>query len=120
MKIAIAGKGGVDVSFQKKLSNGLGGVIWFMKNYPYTCMEQKTSRAVALRDEALWKSVIAELPSHLDGDGTNHRIDVDHPDPGRNYSPRDGLAEIATYDVPTSPEVEAGNRLRTRVLEVLP
>ena len=41
-------------------------------------------------------------------------------DPGRNYSPRDGLAEIATYDVPTSPEVEAGNRLRTRVLEVLP
>jgi predicted nicotinamide N-methyase len=41
-------------------------------------------------------------------------------DPGRNYSPRDGLAEIACYDVPTSSEVEAGDRLRTRVLEVLP
>ncbi len=68
-KDAIAGKGGVNVSFRKKLSNGLGGVIWFMKHYPYTCMEQKTSRAVALRDEALWKNVIAELPAHLDGDG---------------------------------------------------
>ena len=68
-KDAIAGKGGVNVSFRKKLSNGLGGVIWFMKNYPYTCMEQKMSRAIALRDESLWKSVIAELPSHLDGDG---------------------------------------------------
>jgi hypothetical protein len=68
-KDAIPGKGGVNVAFRKKLSNGLGGVTWFMKNYPYTCMEQKTSRAVALRDESLWKQVIAELPAHLDGDG---------------------------------------------------
>jgi uncharacterized protein YfaS (alpha-2-macroglobulin family) len=68
-KDALPGKGGVNVSFRKKLSNGMGGVIWFMKHYPYTCMEQKTSRAVALRDEALWKTVIAELPAHLDGDG---------------------------------------------------
>jgi hypothetical protein len=68
-KDAIAGKGGVNVSFRKKLSNGLGGVTWYMKNYPYSCMEQKTSRAIALRDEALWKTVIAELPSHLDSDG---------------------------------------------------
>ena len=32
-------------------------------------MEQKISRAIALRDEALWKTVIAMLPSHLDSDG---------------------------------------------------
>ncbi len=68
-KDAMPGKGGVNVSFRKKLSNGLGGVTWYMKNYPYTCMEQKTSRAIALRDEALWKAVIAELPAHLDSDG---------------------------------------------------
>ena len=29
----------------------------------------KISRAIALRDEALWKTVIAGLPSHLDSDG---------------------------------------------------
>ncbi|TAL25990.1 MAG: alpha-2-macroglobulin [Nitrospirae bacterium] len=68
-KDAITGKGGVNISLRPKLSNGLGGVIWFMKRYPYTCMEQKVSRAVALRDEVLWKAVVAELPSYLDGDG---------------------------------------------------
>ena len=40
-KDAVPGKGGVNVSFRKKLSNGMGGVTWYMKNYPYTCMEQK-------------------------------------------------------------------------------
>jgi uncharacterized protein YfaS (alpha-2-macroglobulin family) len=68
-KDAVAGKGGVNVSFRKKLSNGLDGVTWYMKNYPYTCMEQKVSRAIALRDESLWKGVVAELPAHLDSDG---------------------------------------------------
>lgn len=68
-KDAVPGKGGVNVSFRKKLSNGLGGVTWYMKNYPYTCMEQKTSRAIVLRDEALWKAVLAELPAHLDSEG---------------------------------------------------
>lgn len=68
-KDAISGKGGINLSFKPKLSNGLGGVIWYMKRYPYTCLEQKVSRAVALRDETLWKAVIAELPSHLDSDG---------------------------------------------------
>ena len=68
-KDALPGKGGVDVSFRKRVSNGLDGVTRYMKNYPYTCMEQKTSRAVALRDAALWKGVMAELPAHLDADG---------------------------------------------------
>jgi len=41
-------------------------------------------------------------------------------DPGRIYSPASGLADIASYDVPVSPEIEKGRLLRTRVLEVLP
>ena len=41
-------------------------------------------------------------------------------DPGRIYSPRTGLAELGVYEVPTSPEIESGPSLRTRVLEVLP
>ena len=66
---APSAKGGINVSLKSKLSNGLGGVSHFMKNYPYTCMEQKVSRAVALRDEELWKKNMAELPTHLDSDG---------------------------------------------------
>ncbi len=66
---AIRSKGGVNISFRSKLSEGLGGVVHYMRQYPYTCMEQKLSRAIALRDVELWKSVIAELPSHLDSEG---------------------------------------------------
>ena len=32
-------------------------------------MEQKVSKAVSLRDEEMWKQVMAELPSYLDEDG---------------------------------------------------
>ncbi|HTF99012.1 MAG TPA: MG2 domain-containing protein [Nitrospirota bacterium] len=66
---ALAGKGGINVAFRSKLSNGLGGVTWYMSQYPYTCMEQRTSKAIALRDETMWKKVVADLPAHLDGDG---------------------------------------------------
>jgi predicted nicotinamide N-methyase len=40
-------------------------------------------------------------------------------DPGRNYSP-EGLVVRATYDVPTSPEIEHSDLMRARVLEVVP
>ena len=66
---ALSGKGGINISLRPRLSDGLGGVLRFMKHYPYTCMEQKVSRAVALRDETLWKNIVSELPSHLDSDG---------------------------------------------------
>ena len=68
-KDSVPGKGGITVALNSKIASGLGGVIWYMRQYPYTCMEQKTSRAVALRDEELWKKVVAELPAHLDNDG---------------------------------------------------
>jgi predicted nicotinamide N-methyase len=37
-------------------------------------------------------------------------------DPGRQYSPREGFAPIAAYDVPAPADVEAAPVLRTRVL----
>jgi uncharacterized protein YfaS (alpha-2-macroglobulin family) len=66
---AVPGKGGLNVSFRARLSEGTGAIRTFMAQYPYTCLEQKVSQAVALRDETLWKSVMAALPSYLDGDG---------------------------------------------------
>ncbi len=68
-KDALAGRGGVRTTFKPKLSQGLDGVTEYMKKYPYTCMEQKVSRAVALRDEALWKETMSRLPAHLDSEG---------------------------------------------------
>jgi alpha-2-macroglobulin len=66
---ALPGKGGVKVTFRPRISEGLSGVTDYMRKYPYTCMEQKISVAVALRDESLWKGAMAELPSYLDSDG---------------------------------------------------
>jgi uncharacterized protein YfaS (alpha-2-macroglobulin family) len=40
-----------------------------MRRYPYSCLEQQVSRAVALRDEKLWQQVGSTLPSYVDADG---------------------------------------------------
>jgi len=66
---AIPGKGGVRTTFTAQLAGSLPGVREYMAQYPYTCFEQRTSKAVALGDEKLWEGVAATLPAHLDGDG---------------------------------------------------
>jgi uncharacterized protein YfaS (alpha-2-macroglobulin family) len=40
-----------------------------MGRYPYTCLEQLVSQAVALRERKRWDAVMASLPSYLDRDG---------------------------------------------------
>jgi len=66
---AVKGRGGVNVALRPKLADGLGGVVQFMKSYPYSCMEQSVSRAISLKDDALWKQVVTKLPAHLDANG---------------------------------------------------
>lgn len=66
---ALTGKGGLKISLQPRLADSLDGVAWHMRNYPYTCLEQKVSRAVALRDSSMWDQLVATMPSYLDGDG---------------------------------------------------
>ncbi len=68
-KDAVPGRGSVRVNFRPKIADGLSGVVDYMKRYPYTCMEQMISVAVALRDENLWKRRMTALPNYLDGDG---------------------------------------------------
>ncbi|MCX5907942.1 MAG: hypothetical protein NTY64_12350 [Deltaproteobacteria bacterium] len=66
---ALPRQGGVKVTLRPKITEGLSGVSDYMKRYPYSCLEQKTSIAIALRDKNLWQDIISELPSHLDADG---------------------------------------------------
>ncbi len=40
-------------------------------------------------------------------------------DPGRLYSPQQGMRDLAAYDVPTTREIESRSVMRTWVLEVL-
>ena len=66
---AIAGRGGINVTLAPSITGGLEGVKRYMLQYPYTCMEQRVSIAIALKSDALWKTVVNDLPSYLDSDG---------------------------------------------------
>lgn len=66
---ALPGQGGIEISLHPRLGHSLNGVRDYMRHYPYTCLEQKISQAVALQNEALWEALISILPAHLDPDG---------------------------------------------------
>ncbi len=66
---AVPGRGGIRVALSPKLADDLPGVREYMNLYTYTCLEQRASRAIALRDKALWGRTMDELPSFLDRDG---------------------------------------------------
>jgi uncharacterized protein YfaS (alpha-2-macroglobulin family) len=65
----VKGRGGVNVVLRPRLTEGLGGLVHYMKNYPYSCMEQMVSRAISLKDDPLWNKIVKILPSYLDGNG---------------------------------------------------
>ncbi|SAK87037.1 Alpha-2-macroglobulin-like protein [Caballeronia temeraria] len=62
-------RGGIAVSLQPKLADGLPGVRRWFERYPYNCLEQQTSRALGLMDAAQWQGVLAKMPTYLDRDG---------------------------------------------------
>jgi alpha-2-macroglobulin len=66
---AIPGRGGINVMLRPKLAGSLEGVREYMARYPYACLEQRISKAVALRSESIWNAEMARLPLYLDGDG---------------------------------------------------
>jgi uncharacterized protein YfaS (alpha-2-macroglobulin family) len=68
-KGAVPGRGHVDVTLRPRLASGLSGVLEYMSRYHYTCLEQNVSRAVALRNAAMWSTWMDNLPTYMDRDG---------------------------------------------------
>lgn len=66
---ALPGKGGIRLLLQESLIGSLDGVRAYMGQYPFTCLEQRVSKAVVMRDAESWNKVMASLPGHLDQDG---------------------------------------------------
>lgn len=62
-------RGGLKLGLQPKLADGLPAIRDWFQNYPFACLEQKTSKAIGLRDAKLWQSVAAQVPTYLDADG---------------------------------------------------
>ena len=66
---ALLDRGGVQLLVRPSLVEGMVALRDWMRRYPYSCLEQQISRAVALRDQGQWQQIAAILPSHLDSDG---------------------------------------------------
>lgn len=62
-------RGGLEVSIQSSLADGLPGVRKWFEAYPYTCLEQLSSKAIGLRSNEQWQAIMRRLPSYLDVDG---------------------------------------------------
>lgn len=62
-------RGGMSVRVQSSLAGGLPGVMDWFDAYPYTCLEQLSSRSMGRRNQADWDALMQRLPSYLDEDG---------------------------------------------------
>jgi uncharacterized protein YfaS (alpha-2-macroglobulin family) len=66
---ALPGKGGVEVTLADRLTTPPPGLLRYFQEYPYSCLEQKTSIAVGLHDEKRWREMIGTLPALQDERG---------------------------------------------------
>lgn len=62
-------RGGLQIGLQPRLSTALPGIRRYFQTYPYSCLEQQGSKALALHDRAAWSALMAQLPGYQDGDG---------------------------------------------------
>ncbi|MBF0626693.1 MAG: alpha-2-macroglobulin [Magnetococcales bacterium] len=66
---ALPNRGGIRLVVQDRLTWDLAGVREYMAAYPYSCLEQRLSKAIATQDAESWERLSAALPTYLDGDG---------------------------------------------------
>jgi uncharacterized protein YfaS (alpha-2-macroglobulin family) len=67
---AETGRGGLELSFSAGPGlDMLQGTRIFFQEYPYTCLEQRVSSAIALENRKAWEQIVKELDSYMDQDG---------------------------------------------------
>ena len=66
---SIAGRGGLDLTLMASLAGSLDGVRDYMRAYPYTCIEQRVSQAIALRSDQQWADVMNSLSAYRTSNG---------------------------------------------------
>ncbi len=74
---AVPGRGGIRVELMGTLAGELTAVREYFLRYPYTCFEQRASKAIGLGDDALWNTVAASAPNYLDRDGLARYFPID-------------------------------------------
>jgi len=62
-------RGGIEVTLRPRLGDGLQGVREYFERYPWSCLEQRASVAIGLRDVEAWRAIASQIPLYLDEDG---------------------------------------------------
>ena len=96
-------RGGIRMSLAPTLADGLPAVREWFANYPFACLEQKASKAIGLRDTALWQTLLAQLPVYLDSDGLANYF------PPRDGEAASGSDTLSAYLLAASHEVSGLN-----------
>src|SRR3989338_2308209 len=86
-----------------------------MELYPYTCLEQRASRAVVLDDATAWTKLMASLPAHFDENGLLSYF------PRSGYNGGSGSVELTAYILSPSLETNWGlpDSARAKMLKAL-
>ena len=80
---SLPGSGELRATLSASLADGQTGLRDYMRRYPYACLEQKVSKAVATQDRAGWAELSASLPTYLAENGL------------ANFFPGDGHGSVA-------------------------
>jgi alpha-2-macroglobulin len=63
------GKGQLRISFSPEAATDASGVRDYMRSYPFYCLEQRTSKAVSLKDKALWAVISGSIDQYVTDSG---------------------------------------------------
>lgn len=66
---SLPGRGGIEIGLSPRISTPPPGLKRFFQEYPFACLEQKTSVAIGLNDAARWQQIVEALPTYLDANG---------------------------------------------------
>lgn len=110
---SLPGRGGVAISLAPSLSGTTEGLRRFFVDYPYSCLEQKASRAIGLRDDAQWQRIVGELPTYLDVDGLAHYYPPGDANAGRGSDTLTAYILAATHEANFSLPEQSRDRMLT-------
>ncbi|HUL55466.1 MAG TPA: MG2 domain-containing protein [Usitatibacter sp.] len=74
---ALPGRGGVRVELMSSLAGEQSALRDWFRYYPYSCLEQRASKAIGLRDAAMWAAVAGSTGNYLDRDGLARYFPID-------------------------------------------
>ena len=65
----VVNKGEVTVSLARAYGSDTSGIRAYFVRYPFACLEQRMTKALGLKDDALWEIISNSLPNYLSASG---------------------------------------------------